>query len=718
MASRLEITHGLVAERDRLSTSGDALSVTRPTTGSKTRSKGVLFVVVSAALPGPRTREASAAVAEAIRHEYYYDESAGVAVCLEKALRNADRRLRGSREGAGLAPGALGVAAAVVRNDELYLATVGPVDAYLVRGARLLVPEHSAPEGLPFEGEVALDVWRGELSVSDALLLVSRNVTRTVGTEELKSAALTLHPQAAAEHIHHLFVAMGGEGSDGLVVVEASEQTRSHRRVSPSGAPTADDDLAGAPPLVGSGPWPGRWGGAGMGGRLAALRDGFWEAMPRRHAEASHVRTQSSRAETQRRAAVGALAIVALVLVLGLVVVLVPRGGDSGRIDQVASGDSALSVALDRTNRADNLVATEPEAALDYYREAWAEVERARATGLTAPALDDLERRVRAGFDRLYRARTPVTRRIAALPDDVDPTGLVADVRGGAYYIDRAASVVTRVNTENGRAATVVHEGDGPAAGGASTIGRPVQLEAGGPDIVVVDDQARPWRWRPSNSAGAGTLNRLTLQGSPTFGEDHGDVAAYTPSTGGYRLYVAEPSRNQIMRYQQTLDGSAFSPPTAYLATPTSDVAGFGQVYVDFDVYALVDDSLRRYSFEKYDGGFALDEPPDAGDVRPGHDYQLVAGSGTATTGGRVYVYDALHGRIVGFDKEDGSYIGQWAPGPDEAPMTDVRGMYVVPGKVTKKQRGPDTLVWMTPRGIYSSILTITEPSAEPDAAG
>ncbi len=85
-----------------------------------------------------------------------------------------------------------------------------------------------------------------------------------------------------------------------------------------------------------------------------------------------------------------------------------------------------------------------------------------------------------------------------------------------------------------------------------------MQLESGGPDVVVVDDQARPWRWRSSNSAGAGTLNRLTLQGSPTFDEDHGDVAAYSPSTGGYRLYVAEPSRNQIMRYQQTLDGSAF----------------------------------------------------------------------------------------------------------------------------------------------------------------
>ena len=149
MATRLEITHGLIAERDRLSTSADTLSVTRPTTGSKTRSKGVLFIIVGSTLPGPRAREATRSSAETIRHEYYYDESAGVPVCLEKAVKSADRRLRGSREGAGLPPGSLGVAAAVIRNNELYLATVGAVEAYLVRSARLLMPDRSAPAVCP-----------------------------------------------------------------------------------------------------------------------------------------------------------------------------------------------------------------------------------------------------------------------------------------------------------------------------------------------------------------------------------------------------------------------------------------------------------------------------------------------------------------------------------------------------------------------------------------
>jgi hypothetical protein len=70
MATRLEITHGSISERDRLPTSADTLSVTQPTTGSKTRSKGVLFVLVGSTIPGPRAREATNLVADTIRHEY------------------------------------------------------------------------------------------------------------------------------------------------------------------------------------------------------------------------------------------------------------------------------------------------------------------------------------------------------------------------------------------------------------------------------------------------------------------------------------------------------------------------------------------------------------------------------------------------------------------------------------------------------------------------
>jgi hypothetical protein len=402
------------------------------------------------------------------------------------------------------------------------------------------------------------------------------------------------------------------------------------------------------------------------------------------------------------------MAIVTVVFLLGVVVILVPRGGDALPVERVASGDSALSVALDRTDRADNLLATEPDAALQFYREAWGEVSSARASGLSAPALDDLERRVRAGMDSLYGAYTLQPETIIEFKGDADPIDLVEDSRKGALYIDRDLPGIVRVNPANGKSTDVVLEGDKPASGGNLRIGTPLQLDDAGPHVIITDDQARPWRWSPSNASGAGTLARVTLQGDPTFSEDHGDVAAYRLSTGGYMLYVAEPSKNQVIRYQPTLDGSSFSP-SDYLTTPSAEVTDFGQLYVDFDVYASFEDSVRRYQRGKYDGAFMLEEPPDAGDLRPGHEYQRMAGAGTSNTEGRLYLYDAQHQRVVGYSKTDGSYLGQWAPDIEDESMDDLRGMYVIPGKVTRRKkqetRKPDTLVWVTPNGLYKAVL-------------
>ena len=54
MASRLALKYGLVSEEDRLSNSSDAIVVTEPTTGSKTRTKGSLYLIVSSKTIGGR----------------------------------------------------------------------------------------------------------------------------------------------------------------------------------------------------------------------------------------------------------------------------------------------------------------------------------------------------------------------------------------------------------------------------------------------------------------------------------------------------------------------------------------------------------------------------------------------------------------------------------------------------------------------------------------
>jgi hypothetical protein len=401
----------------------------------------------------------------------------------------------------------------------------------------------------------------------------------------------------------------------------------------------------------------------------------------------------------------GLLALVAVVLVAGLLLAIVPRGSDSVSLPQVAGSDTALGAALDATNRADNLLSSEPDTALDYYREAWDEISRAKATGLRATALTDLETRVTAGLDSLYNARQPAVKQLAKLPKGHDPAQLVQGPRDGAIYIDRESGSMFRINVKNGKAAKIVSPGD--KASGGRNIGQPEQLTATDYRIIIIDDNGRPFRWSPSNSAGAGTLAKITLRGSSGFEKDHGDVEAYDPGANiSYRLYVAEPSLNQIIRYAQTADGSAFGAPTPYLASPSSDVADYDQLYVDWDVYALFDNTLRRHRYQKYDGTFTLDELPDDGDVRPGHEFVMVDGSGRASTNGRVYLYDARHQRIVGFDKSDGDYLGQWTPRGDGGEMDDVRGMYVIEGGLNKKgKRKNDALVWITPDGLYRTTL-------------
>ena len=142
--------------------------------------------------------------------------------------------------------GPIGVAVAVVRGRELYVATVGPAEAYLIRQARLsTLPDPNRDRGLPVE-ELEPEVWRGELNVGDSLCLVSANVVARIGTDALKDALVTLHPQSAIEHLHARFVAADGKGSDGAFAFEATEVGATHKSKSLVPVRPAEP-LAGAP---------------------------------------------------------------------------------------------------------------------------------------------------------------------------------------------------------------------------------------------------------------------------------------------------------------------------------------------------------------------------------------------------------------------------------------------------------------------------------------
>jgi hypothetical protein len=168
MAARLQLKLGLVAEHDRLDDSPDTLVVVEPSVGSVARSKGHLYLLVTSRTSSRHALEATRLAAETIRNEYYYDESAGIRVCLQKAIATANKRLAHQADRLGLkspeSNGPIGVGVAVVRGNEMYVATVGPAEAYLIRQARLsTLPDPHRERGLPSSG-LEPDVWRGEIS--------------------------------------------------------------------------------------------------------------------------------------------------------------------------------------------------------------------------------------------------------------------------------------------------------------------------------------------------------------------------------------------------------------------------------------------------------------------------------------------------------------------------------------------------------------------------
>ena len=722
MASRLALKYGLVSEEDRLSNSSDTIIVTEPTTGSKTRTKGSLYLIVSSKGIGGRTREACRLVADTIRREYYYDESAGISIVLEKAVRAANKRLRQSREGGGLAAYSIGLAIAVVRNNELYVATAGDANAYLIRSARLLMPEHHSAVGLPAADNLRLGVWRGDFAVGDSLVLASRNLVEVVGTEELKNAVVTLHPQSAVEHLHHLFVAAGGEGSDAVLALEATEVSlaRVEQRLVPvvpaeplAGAPERSpiplaDQVAGFASAVRERAGATRTDiGEGVSGTVGRILD----LMPRRRTGYRRIRTANDSPENRRRASMAAIALVAVIVVLGgLVWYLGPFRSDRP-IDNNPDGAAALADATDKVNQVTgpgDMIHVDPVQAQTLLQTAWDDLQRAKG-GVPVAALTPVQVRVTDSLDELFGTSRVTGTQFYAAPAGAQVTDVVLGPDNAAYAI--VGDGVVRVDPATGAVATVVQSGAGSGQG----VGKPRFLSVGGPDLLIVDDGGNLWRWRPSDAQGAGTLGQIRVAGDQRWGADVVDIATFVinAAEGTYRLYVPYPAGSQVLRYEPTADGSGFSAPGPYFLTSNEPVSTFKQILVDGDLYAVTAPDLIKY-FSGTRTGFSLDPAPDDRNLRPGHSYGLIDATGNKGNG-QLFIWDSQWQRILVYNKTDGTYVEQYLAADGAPAFSDVTGMYVVDRGVTQ----PPILVWARPDGLYQVPLTAAPaPQASPGASG
>jgi hypothetical protein len=732
MAVRLQLKLGIVAEHDRLPDSPDTLIVVEPSVGSVARSKGHLYLLVTSRAVSRHALESTRLAAETIRNEYYYDESAGIRVCLQKAISTANKRLSHQADRLGLKAaggnGPIGVGVAVVRGNEMYVATVGPAEAYLIRQARLsTLPDPHRERGLP-SIDLEPDVWRGEVSVGDSLVLVSPNIISKLGADELKDAMLTLHPQSAMEHLHHRFVAADGSGSDGAIAFEATEVSSTARSrtlvpVRPSaplaGAPDRSpiplaDNVQAAGVAVSAAAGNARIAAGGAVERLVAW---LQDLMPQRKPTYRRVTPLASRRETQRRAALAVLALVVVIGGLGIgVYAFGGTGSPEDAISSVNAGQRALDAAREDlakvTGPGIDLVADDPDQALELLTHAYEQIEIAEEADVSETVVDPLRQRAVSALDRLYGV-TPVRSEtlFTFIPeeggDPVELRGMTRGPDGMPYVIDRTTRAVYRVDLRARKATIVARVG---MEQGGATFSNARYLGVGGPDLLILDAKNVLWRWRPADDEGNGTLTRVRVQGSTSWGDDITGFNTFLrdASRGLYNLYVTDPSEQQIRAYSPAADGSGFpAAPTAWLAT-ARDLTRLGSTYVDGDVFAIDGGTVVRFVSGR-DDGWNPGAPQDLL-LRPAPAYTLVAGAGERRVG-NVYAFDKPNARIVALDKTDGAYRGQYRLAGGAQDWSDLRAMYIIAGI----EEGPPTVVWLSKNGVHQAVLEAV-PDVAPDA--
>ena len=740
MPARLQLKLGAVTDQDRLPDSPDTIVVVEPSVGSVGRTKGNLYLLVTSTVPGNRAREATRMVADTIRNEYYYDESAGIRQCLTKVLGVANKRLAHQRDKYGLAQaadgaGPIGVAVAVVRGRELYVATVGPAEAYLIRQARLsTLPDPNRERGLPAEG-LEPEVWRGELQVGDSLSLVSANVMGRIGSDALKDALVTLHPQSAIEHLHARFVAADGKGSDGAFAFEASEvgatyKARSLVPVRPAeplaGAPDKGpiplaDSAVGAAAAVGVGAARARdAAGSGFGRFVWSIQD----KLPHRRPGSRKVTAATSRMETQRRAAVAILAFIAVAggLVLGVYAVAGQKSPTEPlRSLSVAQRafQEAKEAAASVSGPGVDLIADDPSKALELLTAAYGKLDEAQAAGSPAVEVTALRAEVSEGLDRLYGV-VPVRSSTAfTFPADTPVLleGLVRGNDGAPYVLDSAGKTVWRIDLAKKTASPVAASGQ-RVSGTKVKVADPKVITTGGPDVVFLDTKNNVWRWRPLPNKGKGTLARINVEDSATWGDDIEVMSTFVANFNAalYKLYVVDPSEQNIMVVSPSSDGSGYQgKPTRRLPTDRP-VDGITDLLLDGDIFVAENGGVARVIPAS---GWSVSEPEDT-QVRPNPNYVLLSSpdlpdGSSSKRAGPIYAFDRTNHRIVAFNKADGKYVAQYQLADGDQGWRDLRDMVVLPGA---DEEAPATVWWISSTGLHSAVLTPAEgPAATPTPA-
>jgi hypothetical protein len=291
---------------------------------------------------------------------------------------------------------------------------------------------------------------------------------------------------------------------------------------------------------------------------------------------------------------------------------------------------------------------------------------------------------------------------LAAAYEDVEPADMVAASDGSLWIMEAGRGRVLRLDPATGAVELIYRAGQALESG--EVPGDPWLIATAATDVVIVDRARTAWRIdlaeripRPMPLNGVESLSsETTLVGA----------LQHRPPLEIFNLYVVDPETGGINRWSPpaVIPVTYPDPPEAFLtAAPDLDPRDARDFRVDVNAWLLHADTVTRVDFgsPRDQADYSLDPPPDA-ELRPGLDYRLLDG---ATVGDRefLYVYDAAHDRVIGFQRADGAFVRQWMAASttaDASPLSDVRAL-----TVTSVADGPPVAYLLTADGVLRLVL-------------
>jgi hypothetical protein len=272
---------------------------------------------------------------------------------------------------------------------------------------------------------------------------------------------------------------------------------------------------------------------------------------------------------------------------------------------------------------------------------------------------------------------------------------------GDAYVLDQTDATVYRIDPATGAKKAVAVADERPPGGG--TVATPRLLTTGGPDVLILDNENSLWRWRPAPSGFDGTLSRLVVEDSSSWGTNVRRIGTFltVPDLGLYSLYVVVPAAGQLLEYPAAPDGSGYrAADRKNFLTAPPDLSSVDDLLVESwdSLFLVLDGSFSRCATGSMNLRWRVTLPRDSASQPPF--YTNLATDDLIAGQGNLYAYDRANRRLDIFSKSDGGYVGRLVPPDGSTWLSAVGGMFI--------QRQLDaslTLFWTEGGNLMQAVL-------------